>query len=244
MTIDMFTGLIEEVGTLRAVDLLKQGEQVAGATITVKASTVLGKLSIGDSIAIDGACMTVTARTEATFSFEVSPESLDKTHFSTYTPGKRVNLERPLTPSSFIGGHYVTGHVEGLVRIASRETDGNCERFGFDHLKPAWEALLVPKGSVAVLGISLTVNTVLNGTFSVAVIPHTLSHTSLSDYKVGDWIPLETDLLGKHVQQLLKLHSAPGITPSGQTNFYGPTPAQPNMSSLPSIRMGGWFNAE
>lgn len=194
----MFTGLIEEVGCIAQVEA-----NAAGSRIRVQAQRILEKLALGDSIAVDGACMTVIAFDENTFSFEVSPESLSKTNFSSFQPGTRVNLERPLTPSSRIGGHYVTGHVDGLARVVSREELGNSIVFTFEVPSEAMAALLVPKGSVAILGISLTVNTVSGNRFTVAIIPHTLSHTNLGDYQSGDAVNIETDLLGKYVQRLM-----------------------------------------
>ncbi|WP_303673601.1 riboflavin synthase [Vampirovibrio chlorellavorus] len=194
----MFTGLIEEVGCIAQVET-----NAAGSRIRVQARRILENVALGDSIAVDGACMTVIAFDDGSFSFEASPESLSKTNFSSFQPGKRVNLERPLTPSSRIGGHYVTGHVDGLAKVLSREVQGNSIVFTFEVPSEAMAALLVPKGSVAILGISLTVNTVSENRFTVAIIPHTLSHTNLGDYQPGNAVNIETDLLGKYVQRLM-----------------------------------------
>lgn len=218
----MFTGLIEEVGTIAQVE-----SNAAGSRIRVNAAKVLEGVQLGDSIAVDGACMTVIDFDEQSFSFEVSPESLSKTNFSTFQRGKRVNLERPLTPSSRIGGHYVTGHVDGLGKVISRQEQGNSVIFTFEVPTGEMAALLVPKGSVAILGISLTVNTVERNRFSVAIIPHTLSHTNLGDYHPGDAVNIETDLLGKYVQRLM----------SGQAkdaNPYCATEAAELVSSYPT----------
>jgi riboflavin synthase len=204
----MFTGLIEEVGVIASVE-----SNAAGSRISVKAAKVLEGIQLGDSIAVDGACMTAIAFDAQTFSFEASPESLSKTNFSSFKPGKRVNLERPLTPSSRIGGHYVTGHVDGLGRLISRQEQGNSIVFTFEVPTEEMASLLVPKGSVAILGISLTVNTVESRRFSVAIIPHTLSHTNLGDYQPGDAVNLETDLLGKYVQRLMQGQGAAGQNP-------------------------------
>ncbi len=206
----MFTGLIEEIGVIAAV-----ARTDAGSRIQVQAAKVLEQVQLGDSIAVDGACMTVVSFDAQSFCFEASPESLSKTNFSSFKPGKRVNLERPLTPLSRIGGHYVTGHVDGLGRVISREPQGNSVIFTFEVPTADMAALLVPKGSVSVLGISLTVNTVQQNRFSVAIIPHTLSHTTLGDYQPGDAVNLETDLLGKYVQRLMA-----GQCPDGD-NLYG-----------------------
>ncbi|MEM0951624.1 MAG: riboflavin synthase [Cyanobacteria bacterium P01_H01_bin.74] len=244
----MFTGLIEEVGSLKTVEI-----DSSGAMISVQAQKVLNNLSIGDSIAIDGACMTVTAIADGTFSFVVSPESLDKTHFSTFQPQKTVNLERPLTPTSRIGGHYVTGHIDGLIQLSERFTDGNCERFTLTLPNADWLGLIIPKGSVAILGVSLTVNWVEGNQFSVAVIPHTLANTTLNTYHPGDMLPFEGDMLGKYVQRFLALSAQPD--PEMLVNDPALRPAfealQPGAKSglkanAPKSRIhsGGWFNFE
>ena len=195
----MFTGLIEEVGVVLAAE-----QSPAGSRFTIKASRILNaETQLGDSIAVDGACMTVVSFDERSFSFEASPESLARTTLGAWTPGRRVNLERPLTPVSRMGGHYVTGHVDGLARVVSREERGNSVIFSFETDTDELAELLVPKGSVAILGISLTVNTVTDRCFSVAIIPHTLAHTALGDYHPGDLVNIETDLLGKYVRRLL-----------------------------------------
>lgn len=194
----MFTGLIEEVGSIQAVE-----ESGGGSRITVAAREVLSDARLGDSIAIDGACTTVVEKTNSSFTIEASPETLSKTMFSSYKPGKRVNLERPLTPVSRIGGHYVTGHVDGLATIISRYPEGNSWIYRFRCDSPDLAELMIPKGSVTVLGISLTVNEVDGMEFGVAIIPHTLTNTNLDDYNKGDKVNIETDLLGKYVRKLM-----------------------------------------
>lgn len=218
----MFTGLIEEVGRIAQVEA-----NAAGSRIRVQAQRILENLALGDSIAVDGACMTVIAFDETSFTFEASPESLSKTNFSSFQSGKRVNLERSLTPSSRIGGHYVTGHVDGLGKVLSREGQGNSIVYTFEVPSESMAALLVPKGSVAILGISLTVNTVSENRFTVAIIPHTLGHTNLGDYQPGDVVNLETDLLGKYVQRLMR-------APQAGENPYCTTPEalQPELTSV------------
>lgn len=244
----MFTGLIEEVGVVLAVE---QG--ASGNRFTVSAQRILDKETrIGDSIAVDGACMTVVAFDAHSFAFEASPESLSRTTLGEWRPGRRVNLERPLTPLSRIGGHYVTGHVDGLARVVSRETCGNSIVFSFEAETAEIAELLVPKGSVAVLGISLTVNTVEELRFSVAIIPHTLAHTNLGDYHPGDRLNIETDLLGKYVHRLLPAHRAL----AGEGVSSGPVLDIPTLApateairstrafSAAQIRTGAWFNFE
>jgi riboflavin synthase len=271
----MFTGLIEEVGVVLAVERETSEKDVAekgavGCRFTVgtgEAARILdAETRIGDSIAVDGACMTVVAFDERRFTFEASPESLARTTLGDWQPGRRVNLERPLTPASRIGGHYVTGHVDGLARVIAREACGNSVVFSFEADTAEMAELLVPKGSVAVLGISLTVNTVSDRRFSVAIIPHTLAHTSLGDYHPGDRVNIETDLLGKYVRRLLPGHRArdldeasvigAGASTVGPETVAGPEldipalrPATEAIRSTQAfaasrIRTGGWFNFE
>lgn len=246
----MFTGLIEEVGIIAMVETI--GEPLSGgARFAVKATTVLNGVALGDSIAVDGACMTVIAFDNEGFSFEASPESLSKTNFSSFAPGKRVNLERPLTPISQIGGHYVTGHVDGLAKIVSIQQEGNSWIYAFEVPEPELAELLIPKGSVTVLGISLTVNTVSQNRFSVAIIPHTRAHTNLSDYAIGDWVNIETDLLGKYVRRLMNGQPAEAVSVSPlitaldeSTTVDAPT-LVPALNALKTpnsqIRTGSWF---
>jgi riboflavin synthase len=244
----MFTGLIEEVGLVLAAE-----QNAAGSRFTIGASHILDATTqLGDSIAVDGACMTVVALDTNSFSFEASPESLARTTIGTWQPGRRVNLERPLTPTSRIGGHYVTGHIDGLARLINKEVQGNSTVLSFEVDTDELAELLVSKGSVAILGISLTVNTVANRRFQVAIIPHTLAHTSLGDYQIGDSVNIETDLLGKYVRRLLPgnrntetteqadsrepLIDIPALRPATDairsTSAFGPA----------QIRTGGWFN--
>lgn len=234
----MFTGLIEEVGAVSVVESSSQGSK-----ITVSARQVLENVQLGDSIAVDGACMTVIAFNAAGFTFEASPESLSKTNLSAFLAGRRVNLERPLTPSSRIGGHYVTGHVDGMATLISKTPQGNSIILEFKVDGPDLAELMIPKGSVAVLGISLTVNTVTKNRFSVAIIPHTLSHTNLGDYQPGDRVNIETDLLGKYVRRLLFERTSQN---ESQTESLSSDDATDTISSYPSrlpLEMGGVIDA-
>ncbi len=161
------------------------------------------ELAIGDSIAVNGACLTAIACGEGLFSAEVSPETLQRSTLGDLGPGSPVNLERALRLSDRLGGHLVTGHVDAVARVLERVRDGNAMRFAF-RLDPAVNRLLVEKGSVAIDGISLTVNVVTADTFSVAVIPHTLQVTTLRNLQVGSRVNIETDLIGKYVDRLLR----------------------------------------
>lgn len=233
----MFTGLIEEVGTIAQI----QPQDGGGKRLTVHAQTILSDLGLGDSVAVDGTCTTVVARNDQGFEIEVSPETLSKTLFRYYREGDRVNLERPLLPTTRLGGHYVTGHVDGLGHLLERYEEGNSWIFRFALANAEFACLLVPKGSIAVNGISLTVNTVENDQFTVAIIPHTLAHTNLDTVTVGQPVNIETDLLGKYVQRILAV-SQPDSTPAAPA-WSGP-PEPITVPDLPRIHSGAWFNHE
>lgn len=205
----MFTGLIEDLGTLG--DLRIGADQ---ARLTVATKLPMAELSLGESIAVNGVCLTVTAFGDGAFSADVSPETLKCTTLGNLKRGTQVNLERALCLSDRLGGHLVTGHVDGLGRIVERRKDGNAWRFKFE-TDANVSALLVAKGSVAIEGISLTVNEVVANTFSLAIIPLTLAKTSLQDRKIGDDVNIETDLIGKYVARFLQAGST--AKPQGVT---------------------------
>lgn len=193
----MFTGLIEDLGTLR--ELRTGADQ---ARLMVATRIPMAELSLGESIAVNGVCLTVTSFGEGLFSADVSPETLNCTGLGRLAPGTRVNLERALRLSDRLGGHLVTGHVDGLGRIVERRRDGNAWRFRIQ-VDAAIAAFLVAKGSVTIDGISLTVNEVARDSFTLAIIPHTLAMTSLQDRVIGDAVNVETDLIGKYVARFL-----------------------------------------
>ena len=194
----MFTGLIEDLGTLR--DIRTGADQ---ARLTVATGLPMAELTLGESIAINGVCLTVTSFGDGAFSADVSPETLSCTSLGHLSRGARVNLERALRLSDRLGGHLVTGHVDGQARIIECRKDGNAWRFNFQ-TNAAVSFFLVAKGSVTIDGISLTVNDVSDDTFSLVVIPHTLAMTTLQDRKVGDAVNVETDLIGKYVARFLQ----------------------------------------
>jgi len=193
----MFTGLIEDLGTLLEI---RRGGSIA--SVTVATSLPMHELSFGESIAVNGTCLTVTSFGGGRFSADVSPETLDKTSLGMLHHGAQVNLERALRLSDRLGGHLVSGHVDGLARLIERTRQGNSWFLAF-RLEASLVRLLVPKGSVAVDGISLTVNEVFDESFSVMIIPHTLERTTLASLQVGGQVNIETDLIGKYVAKLL-----------------------------------------
>jgi len=212
----VFTGIIEVIGTVREFS-----RQAAGARVHIGAGALAEGLRLGDSVAVEGACLTVTALCGDGFRADLSAETLARTTLGRLRAGVRVNLERPLRLGDRLGGHLVTGHVDAVGRIAERVPQGEGEfiRIRFPReLGP----LLVMKGSVAVDGISLTVADLSRDTFGVAIIPHTLRHTTLGDKRVGDPVNLEADLLGKHVARLLALRA--GFPPGGGSTPEGGPP--------------------
>jgi riboflavin synthase len=194
----MFTGLIEDLGTVRT---FHRGG--TSGRITVATALPMAEIAEGDSIAVNGVCLTVVSRDDATFIADVSPESLTRTGLGELRGGSRVNLERALRLSDRLGGHLVSGHVDAMGIIKGRSQDQNAVRFTIE-APPAQMPYLVEKGSVAVDGISLTVNAVGPSTFDVAVIPHSLANTTLQWRDVNARVNIETDILGKYVERLLR----------------------------------------
>jgi len=198
----MFTGLIEEVGRLRSVR--RQGEAMV---LTVSAGKVLEDVRVGDSIAVNGVCLTVVSYDSGSFTVDVMPETFRRTNLHALSPGAPVNLERAMRAGGRFGGHFVQGHVDGTGVVVSRTPEANAVVFGIRPNNTSLFRYLVPQGSVAVDGISLTVVGADRGagTFTVSIIPHTLRGTSLGERKPGDVVNLECDLLGKYVDHLLAL---------------------------------------
>jgi riboflavin synthase len=189
----MFTGLVREVGTVASME---DGRLVIDAPVTAQG------VQLGDSIAIDGVCLTVVACDESSLSFDAVPETLARTALGTLDQGSRVNLEPALRAGDALGGHYVQGHVDGVGAVRSVEPEGEGKRVRFD--APA-ELLkyIVEKGSIAVQGTSLTVAVVDETGFEVALIPHTLQETTLGELEPEQPVNLETDVLAKYVEKLL-----------------------------------------
>jgi riboflavin synthase len=194
----MFTGLVEDVGRVESLVTNKQS-----AVLTVESGLPIPAISLGASIAINGACLTVVQKTNKNFSFDVSPETLERTSLATSKPGTLLNLERSMRLDDRLGGHLVTGHIDGVGIVRSIERKGDFTFFSF-RIAQRLGSLLVSKGSVAVDGISLTVNGCGLREFNVAVIPFTLQNTNLRVRRVGDKVNIETDLIGKYVHKFIK----------------------------------------
>jgi len=193
----MFTGLIEDVGKIGVLRIAKNS-----AVLTVKTKLPLRRMPLGASVAVNGACLTVVKKTKDVFMVDVSPETLQRTNLQSLAAGGLVNLEQPMRFQDRLGGHLVTGHVDGIGTITAIKPEGGFTVFRF-RVPAIISSLLVAKGSVAVDGISLTVNECRRDGFSVAIIPFTLQHTNLRVRRVGDKVNLETDLIGKYVQSFL-----------------------------------------
>ncbi len=197
----MFTGIVEEMGGITVMN-----KSLAGAKLTILASTVMSDLKIGDSVSVNGICLTVVSRSERDFSVEVSSETLSVTTLGSFAVGMPVNLERAMKLNERIGGHLVAGHVDGVGVIRGRQQDANAIIFTIA-APPEILRYCVTKGSITVDGISLTINAVNEQGFSVAIIPHTAKVTILGLKQVNDTVNLESDLIGKYVERLLQEHS-------------------------------------
>jgi len=197
----MFTGLIVELGEV--VSLERKAEN---ASLSIKCSEIMVDAKVGDSICVNGACLTVVDIKGNIISFDVSYETLKATNLGGLKKADRVNIEPSLRADSKLGGHFVTGHVDGVGRIRSKKITGNAIRI---EIESPLEILkyLVDKGSVAVDGISLTIVEVLKDSFSVVIIPHTASLTTIGYKNTGDTVNLEADILGKYVAKFLNINS-------------------------------------
>ena len=199
----MFTGIIQAMGTVRRMTR-KGGD----ALLSVDAAMGLDEVSIGDSIAVNGACLTVTAKSGQGFTADVSSETLARTNLSVLKAGDPVNLEKALQMKDLLNGHIVLGHVDGLGRIQERAVKSQSVIFGVE-VGEGLSRYVVEKGSIAVDGISLTVNRCEKNRFYVNIIPHTARATTLSIRKEGDLVNIETDILGKYVEKFL--HPGKGL---------------------------------
>lgn len=194
----MFTGIVEEVGTIRNI---KRGQH--SAVLTIHAKTVLEGTRIGDSIAVNGICLTVTRLFPDGFSADVMHETLNRSSLAGLTAGSVVNLERAMPANGRFGGHIVAGHVDGVGHIANIRRDDTAVWYTV-HAGPEILRYVVEKGSITVDGISLTVATVGETSFSISAIPHTVRQTVLHHRRKGDLVNLETDIIGKYIEKLLQ----------------------------------------
>lgn len=194
----MFTGIIEGLGTI-----LRATAQSGGMRFDVSSEFDLSRVRIGDSVAVNGVCLTAVKIEGNTFSVDAAPETLSKSTMGSVKIGDRVNLERALRLGDRLDGHLVTGHIDGMGKIAAKRAEGNAILFSFSVAADV-ARLIVQKGSVAVDGISLTVNTCHGLGFGLSVIPHTTAVTTLQMKKVGDAVNIETDIVGKYVERFTR----------------------------------------
>ena len=205
----MFTGIVEELGTIRSI---RRG--AASAVLSIGAEAVLSDLRIGDSVAVNGVCLTATGVDGSGFTADVMHETLRRSSLGALGPGSRVNLERAIAADGRFGGHIVSGHIDGTGTITARRQDDNAVWYTVS-ASPALLRYIVEKGSVAIDGISLTVASVEADRFSVSVIPHTAAVTLLGAKGPGDVVNLETDIIGKYVERLLR----PADTPAARSGI-------------------------
>ena len=194
----MFTGIVEEMGTVRRLN-----QSPNRCELELSAAKVLEGTQIGDSIAVNGVCLTVIRMDKDHFTADVMPETLRRSNLGQLKTGSKVNLERAMAANGRFGGHIVAGHIDGTGTIRSMQPEGNAVLVTIS-AAPELLRYVVEKGSIAIDGISLTVARVDSETFSVSIIPHTQSNTILADRKVGDRVNLETDIIGKYVEKLLQ----------------------------------------
>lgn len=194
----MFSGIVEEMGAVQAIE-----KGLAGAKFSILASAILDDLHVGDSVSVSGACLTATKIEDQSFFVDVSTETMNCTNFGTIAVGTPLNLERAMKLNARMGGHLVTGHIDGIGTLRAREQDGNAIYLTVEASEDIMR-YCVPKGSITIDGISLTINSVTAHSFSVAIIPHTAKVTTIGLKQVGDAVNLESDLIGKYVERLLQ----------------------------------------
>jgi len=193
----MFTGIIEGLGTITAVRPADQGRR-----LSIEADFVMDRTGIGDSIAVNGACLTAVRVSGKQFDVDVSPETLQRTTLGETRVGTRLNLERALRLSDRLDGHLVSGHIDGTGTLTHRKTTGNAIFIGFS-VPESLARYMITKGSIAVDGVSLTINTCDARGFEVCIIPHTAQLTTIGQKKTGEKVNIETDIIGKYVERLL-----------------------------------------
>jgi len=206
----MFTGIVEHLGTVESLSL-----QADGGRVTIHAPTLASKLAVSNSIAVNGCCLTIVAVNKDLFSADLSGETIRKTSFGAtsvaFQKGARVNLEQPLTAGKEFGGHFVLGHVDGTGSVAHLRPEGENWWYGVE-VPEDFARYIVPKGSITIDGVSLTVANWRDGIAEIAVIPYTYEHTNIRDRKSGDAVNLEGDILGKYVERYLEARSSKPTT--------------------------------
>ncbi len=205
----MFTGIVEETGTIKNVNKVSDG-----FSLVISAGETLDGTKIGDSIAVNGVCLTVTSMTENTFSADVMNETMDRSSLNDAKTGSSVNLERAMAADGRFGGHIVSGHIDGMGTITNIRKDGNALWFHISASKDIMK-YIIEKGSVALDGISLTVAGLLENSFSVSVIPHTMENTCLLGKKENDVVNIENDCIGKYVEKLMLGEGSPAGAQDG-----------------------------
>ncbi|MGY0692587.1 riboflavin synthase [Virgibacillus sp. FSP13] len=194
----MFTGIIEEKGTIQNMNSVSD----QSIKLTVESKKIIEDVNVGDSIAVNGICLTVTDYSKTSFQVDVMPETFKSTALKLLEVGSHVNLERSMPASGRFGGHFVSGHVDGTGEITRKEKHENAVYYDI-RIPEAHAALIVLKGSIAIDGISLTVFDVKASSLTIALIPHTVSETNLGEKNQGDLVNIECDMLAKYVQNLL-----------------------------------------
>lgn len=194
----MFTGIVQHVGTLRRVE-----RSPSGLRVRVDCPAMAQRLAPDDSISVAGVCLTVTGRDATAFDLDVVPETLSRTTLGAAAPGIRVNLEPAATPTTALGGHFVQGHVDGTTEVVACAALGDGARLTF-RLPGELARYVVTKGSITIDGVSLTVAAIASGCFEVALIPHTMSHTTLGALEVGGRVNVEVDVIAKYVERILR----------------------------------------
>jgi len=195
----MFTGIIQAIGTI--ADMQAKGGDIALAINTAKLD--LSDVALGDSIAVNGVCLTAIALTESGFTADVSRETLALTSLGSLSKGSEVNLEKALTLQTRLGGHLVSGHVDGLGEIKSRQNDGRSERFVITAPDDI-SRYIATKGSITIDGVSLTVNAVNGSDFEINIVPHTIQETIIEHYQVGTKVNLEVDIIARYLERLIQ----------------------------------------
>jgi riboflavin synthase len=194
----VFTGIVEEMGTVRHV-----GPTKSGSRLEIACSRVLDRLSVDDSVNVAGACLTVTERDDRGFASDIVPETIARTTLGSLLRGSRVNLERAATPETALGGHLVQGHVDGTTKLVARRSEGQGARLRFA-LPKTTARYIVMKGFITIDGVSLTIAGLGKTYFEIALIPHTAERTTLGALGIGEAVNIEVDVVAKYVERLLR----------------------------------------